>query len=119
MYELSEWIFRPIAYHVTSNSADLWINSESIFTTTAINQTCIAFACLYERSSNTSGADVPLGTGAHQFGCAHPRQSGYQGDLPGGEQDQRLTATVTATAAANGCQQRPPTAHNTRTIRAN
>jgi hypothetical protein len=30
-----------------------------------------------------------------------------------------LTATVTATAAANGYQQRPVTAHNARTIRAN
>jgi hypothetical protein len=29
-----------------------------------------------------------------------------------------LTATVTATAAANGKQQRPATAHNARTIRA-
>jgi hypothetical protein len=29
-----------------------------------------------------------------------------------------LTATVTATAATSGNQQRPPTAHNTRTIRA-
>ena len=35
------------------------------------------------------------------------------------EQDQRLTATVTATAAANSYQQRPVTAHNARTIRAN
>jgi hypothetical protein len=42
-----------------------------------------------------------------------------RGDLGDGEQDQRLTATVTATAAANGYQQRPATAHNTRTIRAN
>jgi len=32
------------------------------------------------------------------------------------DQDQPLTATVTATAAANRCQQRPATAHNTRTI---
>ena len=31
----------------------------------------------------------------------------------------RLTATVTATAAANGKRQRPATAHNSRTIRAN
>jgi hypothetical protein len=31
----------------------------------------------------------------------------------------RLTATVTATAAANGKRQRPTTAHNSRTIRAN
>jgi hypothetical protein len=30
-----------------------------------------------------------------------------------------LTVTVTATAAANRYQQRSPTAHNTRTIRAN
>jgi len=30
-----------------------------------------------------------------------------------------MTATVTATAAANGYQQRPATAHNARTIRAN
>jgi hypothetical protein len=30
-----------------------------------------------------------------------------------------LTATVTATAAVNRYQQRPPTAHNTHTIRAN
>ena len=40
-------------------------------------------------------------------------------DLGDGEQDQRLTATVTATAAATGYQQRPATAHNTRTICAN
>jgi hypothetical protein len=40
-------------------------------------------------------------------------------DLEDGDQDQRLTATVTATAAANRCQQRPATAHNTRTIHAN
>jgi len=32
---------------------------------------------------------------------------------------QRLTATVTATAAAHGNQRRPATAHNARTIRAN
>jgi hypothetical protein len=32
---------------------------------------------------------------------------------------QRLTATVTATAAANRSQQRPATAHNARTIGAN
>ena len=31
----------------------------------------------------------------------------------------RMTATVTATAAANGYQQRPTTTRNTRTIRAN
>jgi hypothetical protein len=31
----------------------------------------------------------------------------------------RMTATVTATAAANGHQQRPATVHNFRTIRAN
>jgi hypothetical protein len=42
-----------------------------------------------------------------------------RGDLGDGEQDRRLTATVTATAAANRCQQRPSTAHNSRTIRAN
>jgi hypothetical protein len=30
-----------------------------------------------------------------------------------------MTATVTATAAANRYQQRPATTHNTRTIRAN
>ncbi len=30
-----------------------------------------------------------------------------------------MTATATATAAANGYQQRPATAHNTRMIRAN
>jgi hypothetical protein len=30
-----------------------------------------------------------------------------------------LTATVTATAATNGRRQRPATAHNARTIRAN
>jgi hypothetical protein len=30
-----------------------------------------------------------------------------------------MTTTVTATAAANGYQQRPATAHNTRTLRAN
>ena len=42
-----------------------------------------------------------------------------RGDLGGGDQGQRLTATVTATAAANRCQQRPATAHNTRTICAN
>jgi hypothetical protein len=33
--------------------------------------------------------------------------------------NQRLTATVTATAAANGYQQRSATAHNARTIGAN
>jgi len=37
------------------------------------------------------------------------------GDLGDGEQDQRLTATV----VASGYQQRPATAHNARTIRAN
>jgi hypothetical protein len=36
-----------------------------------------------------------------------------------GEQDQRLTAAVTATAAANGYQQRPATAPHGRTIRVN
>ena len=36
-----------------------------------------------------------------------------------GEQDQRLTATVTATGAATGYHQRPAAAHNARTIRAN
>jgi hypothetical protein len=36
-----------------------------------------------------------------------------------GEQHQPLTATVTATAAANRCHQRPLTAHNSRTICAN
>jgi hypothetical protein len=41
------------------------------------------------------------------------------GDRGNEEQDQPLTATVTATAAANRCHQRPTTAHNTRTIRAN
>jgi hypothetical protein len=41
------------------------------------------------------------------------------GDRGKGEQDQPLTATMTATAAANGCHQRPATAHNSRTIRAN
>jgi hypothetical protein len=46
-------------------------------------------------------------------------RSRRRGDLGDGDQDQRLTATVTATAAANGYQQRPATAHNTRTIRAN
>jgi hypothetical protein len=40
-------------------------------------------------------------------------------DLGDGEQDQPLTATVTATAAANGLQQRPTTAHNARTTCAN
>jgi hypothetical protein len=30
-----------------------------------------------------------------------------------------MTVTVTTTAAANGYQQRPATAHNARTIRAN
>jgi hypothetical protein len=41
------------------------------------------------------------------------------GDRGNGEQDQPLTATVTATAAVNRCHQRPATAHNSRTIRAN
>jgi hypothetical protein len=41
------------------------------------------------------------------------------GNLGDGEQDQRTTATVTATAAANRCQQRPATARYTRTIHAN
>jgi hypothetical protein len=36
-----------------------------------------------------------------------------------GDQDQRLTTMVTATAAANGYQQRLTAAHDTRTIRAN
>ena len=40
------------------------------------------------------------------------------GDRGNGEQDQPLTATVTATAA-NRCHQRPATAHNSCTIRAN
>jgi hypothetical protein len=31
----------------------------------------------------------------------------------------KLTATMTATAATNGKQQQPATAHNARTIRAN
>jgi hypothetical protein len=42
-----------------------------------------------------------------------------RGDRGGGDQDQRLTATVTATAAANRCHQRPLTAHNSRAICAN
>jgi hypothetical protein len=40
-------------------------------------------------------------------------------DLGDGDQDQPLTATVTATAVANRLQQRPATAHNSRTIGAN
>ena len=40
-------------------------------------------------------------------------------DAGDGDQNQALTATVTATAAANGCQQRPATAHNSRAIYAN
>ena len=45
--------------------------------------------------------------------------SPHRGDRGDEEQDQRLTATVTATAATTGYQQRPATAHNTRMIRAN
>ena len=40
-------------------------------------------------------------------------------DLGDGDQDQQLTATVTATAAATICHQRPATAHNARSVRAN
>ena len=49
------------------------------------------------------------------------RASRYRrpGDRGSGEQDQRLTATVTATVAATGYQQRPAAAHNARAIHAN
>ena len=46
-------------------------------------------------------------------------RSQRRGDLGDWAQDKRLTATVTATAAAIGHQQRPAAAHYTRTIRAN
>ena len=46
-------------------------------------------------------------------------RSQRRGDLGDWAQDKRLTATVTATAAAIGHQQQPAAAHNTRTIRAN
>jgi hypothetical protein len=45
--------------------------------------------------------------------CHQPRDRGN------GEQNQPLTATVAATAATTGEQQRPAAAHNSRTIRAN
>ena len=46
---------------------------------------------------------------------ARPR---HRGDAEIGTQSQRLTATVTATAATNGYQQRPAAAHHSRTIHA-
>ena len=53
--------------------------------------------------------------------CRQVRQLSGSGEGSGQDtpRSRRLTATVTATAATNGHQQRPATAHNARTIRAN
>ena len=56
-----------------------------------------------------------LGEGSGQDRARSRRRE----DLGDRQRNHRLTATVTATAAANGYPQRPATAHNTRTIRAN
>ena len=49
----------------------------------------------------------------------HAARFGQAGKVARSLRTARMTATVTATAAANHDQQRPATAHNTRTISAN
>jgi len=58
---------------------------------------------------------MTVATDLSRWSHAHGRR---HVDLGDGLQDQRLTATVTATAAANGHQQRPVAADSSRTIRA-
>ena len=77
----------------------------------------------HARPQTTEGKDArriahnPATTERPRRGRTRSRRRGDRGKNR--EQDQRLTATVTATAAATGYQQRPATAHNTRTIRVN
>ena len=61
--------------------------------------------------SPEAGREMATRTGASR--CHQP------GDRGNGEQAQPPTATVTATAAANRCHQRPAAAHDSRTIHAN